>query len=1171
MLKTRHTYFLFGLIALLALSGCDMKKNTWFNRKHQALNTKYNVYYNANESFKKGYKRIEESYSPDFAHVIPVFAVSDPSTMGAGTGDMNKAVEKCELAVQKRSMQKKPKKDYSKMRDPEYVTFYNQEEFNSYMDEVWMLMGKSKFHANDYLAASATFTYVTKHFSHDKKLVTEANIWKARAMKEMDWIYEADEILKRIEPEELDPYLSNLYNGAMADLLVTQRDYKAALPYVMKAAETEKDRTQRTRFYFVAAQINQLLGNKEEAFTLYEKVIKANPTYQMSFNAKIRETEVVSGKQSSEALVNRLLKMAKNKNNEDYLDQIYYAIGNIYLAKKDTAKAIENYITSAEKSTRNGKEKAQTLITLGDIYYERPDYVLAQPCFSEASSLIDQKHEDYVRVSRLASVLDELVQNYNTYKLQDSLLILSTASKADLTSAINRQIAKIVEEERLERERRQKEYEEQKQLELEIENMAVMDQRALGPAQGSTWYFYVKSTVDKGKLEFRKKFGQRRLEDNWNRKNKAISVFSEESLTDMVDMDAMKLDEGEEDNDSIKAVKQNIANESNPKRPEYYLKQIPFSEEQKKSAHEQLAEALFNLGVIYDEKMNDYEKAFEAFEEFAKRYPEDPRTADGYYCCYRIAGKMNDSQLADKYRDKLLTYYPDSKYAKILSQPDFRAKLEKMQDVQDSLYERTYAAFLNGQFDSVKVNTAYMEANYPVSSLMPKFLLLNALSVGKTASKDTFASVLNKLLERYPNSDVSSMAKDILALINQGNDPQQGNSMGGLMALREESRKEEAKENGVVESKGFTVSFDSPFIFVIITDTTKVNSNKLLYETATYNFTKFLIKDFDLDIKDGILSVAGLDNYDEALWYINGVIEDKGIQSLLSGTDYKYLLITPENLELIGKGYTVEQYESFYKEKIAGKNKRSNKTNIELVGEQKEIEEMTATQKLDVKEGDDLNGAKTTIPDEKKEEAAPKAEQAKQGEPKSAQEEPVKEEASTPAGKEVKNENPGNEATNQEKTAQNEEVKTEPKNEQTESPAPEQPKKELKKYKGLYTYDPTSPHYFVIIVNQGKANESDVLKALNEYNKTNQALLNLKAEVTSSKDFPQMFVIGELPSAEVGISYLTQIVKSVPVKTSFGSTPYRNIVISKDNLKALMESGNINVYMELYKRLYLKR
>lgn len=1159
MFRSKRTYLLLGLMALLTLTGCDLKKNTWINRKHQALNTKYNVYFNANESFKKGNKRIEDAFAPDYSHVIPVFAVSDPSTQGQGTGDMSRAVTKCEKAIQERSMQKKPKKDMDKMRDANYVAFYNKEEFNTYMDEVWMLLGKAKFYSNDYLAASATFTYVINHFPEDKVLVTEANIWKARAMKEMDWIYEADEILKRIDPEEMDPSLTNCYYGAMADLLVSEREYKEALPYLNKAAETEKDRIQRTRFYFVAAQIQQLLGDKEAAFALYDKVLKANPPYQMSFNAQIRQTEVV-GNQSSEALVARLKKMAKNKNNEEYLDQIYYAIGNIYLAKKDTATAIENYVTSVEKSIRNGREKAQSLITLGDLYYERPDYVKAQPCFSEASSLIDQKHDDYKRVSRLASVLDELVQNYTTYKLQDSLLALSTAPKSELTAAISREINKVIEEEKRERERRQKELEEQKQLELEIENMAVMDQRALGANAGSTWYFYVRSTVDKGKLEFRKKFGQRRLEDNWNRKNKSITAFSEESLADMVDMDAMNF--GEEEQEEADKNKQ-VANDANPKRPEYYLKQIPFNDDQKKVAHSQLADALFNLGVVYDEKLSDYEKAYEAFEEFIKRYPDDPRAADAYYCCYRIAEKNNEASRANQYRDKLTESYPESKYAKILSQPNFRASLEKMQGVQDSLYEQTYAAFLKGNFSEVKNNTAYMEATYPVSSLMPKFLLLNALSIGKTAGKDTFATALNNLLERYPSSDVSSMAKDILALINQGNTPEQGTSAGGLMALRDEIQKNEAKENGVEENDGFTVSYDSPYIFLLLTDTAKVNQNKLLYETATYNFTKFLIKDFDLELNKGILYVSGLDNFDEALWYINGIIADKGIQSLLSGTDYRYLLITPENLDLIRRGLTIKDYEAFYKSEIVGKRKRDNKATVELVDEQKKIDEMTATQKLDVKEGDDLNGAKTTVPA-----AAPQPAETKQetSAPAAPKEEAAKESDAEKKKSEVSSQLEAKLAETSEEAPKMEPVKEE-KPTQTEEPA----KKDLKKYKGLYTYDPTAPHYFVVLINQGKADEAAVISALNEYNAGSQALLNLKSNATSAKAFPQIFEVGELPSAEVGVSYLTQVVKSAKVKQAFGTVPYRNIIISKDNLQVLKESGNINVYMELYKRLYLKR
>lgn len=1128
-----------------------MKKNTAFNRKYQALNTRFNVYYNANESFKKGYKKVDAAYAPDYSHVIPVFAISDKSTEGVASGDMVRTIEKCELAIQEHSMQKKPKKNYEKMRDPAYAAFYNQEEFNSYMDEVWMLLGKAKYYSNDYLAASATFTYVTKHFSGDEKLVMQASLWKARALKELGWLYESDEILSKIDEDKVTYDVENLYYGTKADVLLAHKEYSESLPYLLKAASTEKDRVQRTRFYFVIAQIYQMLGDKQQAYDYYEKVIKANPTYQMTFNANILQTEVVSGTSDS-YLIKRLNKMAKNRNNADYLDQIYYAMGNIYLAKPDTAKALQYYQTSADTSVRNGLEKAQTLITMGDIHYGRKHYVKAQPCFAEASSIIDQKHDDYLRVSQLSQVLDELVQNYDVVTLQDSLLKLSVASKQDLSSAVNRAIQKVVDEERRERERLEREREEQRQLDLEIENMAVMDSRALGMNQGSSWYFYNKATVDKGKLEFRRKFGQRRLEDNWNRRNKSIMVFAEEDLTDKLDLEAMGVLFGDSIKTDVDLKDKTIPADQNPKRPEYYLKQIPFNEDQKKVAHEELSNSLFNMAVVYDEKLMDYPKALETYEDFIRRYPEDPRAADAYYCCYRIAGKLSNQDLSDKYRQNLIAEYPQSKYARILSNPDFKAKLERMQVEQDSLYELTYASYLKGEFDVVKNNTKYMEANYPVSSLMPKFLLLNSLCIGKTMDKDTFAASLENLLDRYPASDVSSMAKDILALINQGNIPSEGTSVGGLMALREEARKEEAAENGVVINSGFTVNYKTPYLFKLMTDTTKVNQNKLLYETAMYNFTKFLIKDFDLNIQKGVLTVSGLDNYDEALWYINGVIADEGIQKLLYGSDYKYLLITPENLDLIGRGYSLEQYEQFYKDSIMTR-KRNNNVAVELIGEEKAIEEVKSEQKLDVNEGDNLNGATPKTPKEKEEVKDSAIDKEKSVEEKKNDVAQI-----APELKEEKAQE-----SSQEEAKEQKETQPEPKE--------EAPKKELKKYKGLYTYDPSAQHLFVMMVSSGNPDVEAVVNAINKYNSTNHALLNLNVVEVSSKDFSHLFVVSTFASADLGVSYLKQIVKSADVKASFGNVPYRNIVISKENFEVLKSSGNINVYMELYKRLYLNR
>lgn len=499
---------------------------------------------------------------------------------------------------------------------------------------------------------------------------------------------------------------------------------------------------------------------------------------------------------------------------------------------------------------------------------------------------------------------------------------------------------------------------------------------------------------------------------------------------------------------------------------------------------------------------------------------------------------------------------------------------------QDSLYELTYAAFLNSSFDTVRAMTKYMEETYPVSNLMPKFLLLNSLAIGKTQGKDTFSASLNKLLERYPESDVAFMAKDILALISQGLNPEEGSSSGGLMALRQENLQEEMVEAGVTLAKNFTVNYDSPYLFKLITDTNKVDVNKLLYETAVYNFTKFLVKDFDLEVRMNVLTVSGLDNYEEALWYIRGFIEDKGIQELLKGTDYKYLLISPENLDLIGRGFTLEDYDKFYKDSIVANYSKDRAVRVELVEEKVD----TVQAKVDeLKEGDDLTKAKFTTTNSsasnvsKEKVSSPSKDQVQQGAIAGEENGDVsKENTAAPAENILKQESEVSPVQMQ-KVAEEKVLQEENKEEKSdvtekkEEPIPSAPKKELKKYKGLYTYDPEAPHYLVNIVTNGGADEAKVVQALNTYNQKAHALLNLKVQTSSTNAFKQLFIVGEMPSADVALSYMRQEVKSLDVKQSFGSNPYRTIVISKDNLEVLKSSGNIAVYMELYKRLYLKR
>ncbi|HOU68631.1 MAG TPA: tetratricopeptide repeat protein [Paludibacteraceae bacterium] len=1134
-MKTK--YIISSLCLLFFIVGCSTKKNTALRRNYHAMTTKYNVYFNADESYKKGYKKIEEAYKPDYSNIIEMYSVSNGATKGVAVSDMKRTQEKCEKAVKEHSIKKKPKKKFEKMRDPKYVSFYNQEEFNPKMDDVWMLFAKAKYYSNDYLAASAMFTYVTKHFSEDKALVAEAMIWKARSLKEMEWFYEADDMLKKVDDSVFDERLNNLYAGAYADLLIAQHEYKEALPYLETAIATEKNRKTRLRFTFIAGQLYQELGDKAKAYEKFEEVLSHNTSCEMEFNSIIRQTEVYSGGESTD-LIKSLEKMAKKSKNSDYLDQIYYAIGNIYLAKADTTKAIENYILSAEKSTRNGLEKAQTLISLGDIYYTQKNYLKAQPCYSEASSLIDQKHDDYIRVSRLSQILNELARDYETVTLQDSLQVLALAPKETRMAAINAAIKKINDEELAQRKREEEERLAQKRLDIEIENVAVMNRNALGVNDRNTWYFANKATVDKGKLEFQRKFGKRKLEDDWNRKNKAIAIFSEEAMADaqknQMTPDSLQGDDQDQN-------KTQIAAENDPKRSEYYLRQMPFTPEQVQASNVQIADALFNMAMLYDEKLMDYPQAIKTFEEFTRRFPQDRRVVDAYFYCYRINEKIGNLEASNDYRMRIINQYPDTKYAKILSNPDYKRTLELMIAEQDSLYERTYAAYLNGNFATVNTNTAYMEKNYPVSALMPKFLLLRSLGIGKTSDRDSFAVALKSLVEHYPTSDVSSMAKDILALMNQGNNPATG-TPGGLMALRDKNVQQDATENGVGERR-FKTNTNIPYLFKLTTDPAEVEANRLLYVTAMYNFTKFLVKDFDLSVRQGVLTVSGLDNLEEALWYQKGIFEDDGVKKLLYGKKYDSYVIAVENEELIGTKFTMDDYKAFYRDSITvGERKRSASkgAKVELVDiEKKALDSIAAsnTSLSNVKAGDDLINAKPTAPS-----ANPVA--------PATEVKPAEKPAETPAPEAKAGEAP-----------------------QPQTPQPDKPAapKNLKKYKGLYTYDEEAPHYFVILVVKGSADANAVKTTIDSYNAASQSLLNLNTQVESAKAFPQMFVVGSIPSAALANSYLMQVVKSADIKTALKGVEYRNIVISKDNLDVLKESGNITVYMELFKRLYLGR
>ncbi|MEE1082479.1 MAG: hypothetical protein UH850_01860 [Paludibacteraceae bacterium] len=1137
-------YFLIYISALsllmLTMLGCSNKKNTAISRGYQAMTTRYNVYYNGRESLEKGKENIENAYKPDYSQILKMYPVGDKSTSGAAFSQCNRALDKCQTAIKLHSMRKKPVKKPGKMKDPDYAAFYAQEEFNPKMDDVWMLMGETKYYNEDFLGAAATFTYVEKHFSVHKDLVVKALIWRARALMEMDWLYEADEILSNISDDDLTFENQDFYAAAMANLRLKQNEKAEAMKYLKQAIPSAENKKEKTRFYFIMAQLNQDLGYNDVAYAYYDSVIRKCPDYEMQFNARIRQSEVVSGDLGkSDRIVAKLKKEAKSSKNKDYLDQIYYAIGNIYLTKGDTANAIKNYIVSAESSTRNGIEKAVTLMKLGQLYYQKRNYIDAEPCYAEASSILSNDHPDYNDVFNKAKNLTELKQNYEVVHLQDSLLALSEASDAERIAAAQREVDKVKARLQKEQEKREQDSLNARIAGMEIETVV---SKNVNTIRGSNWYFYNAQAVSKGKINFKNKWGDRRLEDNWNRKNKQLMMISEEVAINDTANNSQNVPEFEDRGSDS----ERFANGQS--LPEltlgYYLNQIPKTPEAKALALNQVRTSLFNEAVVFDEKIRDYDMAIQTYDEWMRRFGGEnaDKAADVLFNSYRVAEKMNDNALAVKYKDELVSKYPNSKYSQVLSDPDYANKLVRMANVEDSIYRATYNAYHASEYKTVLANTDYMQKNYKMSSLMPKFMLLKSLSFGKLGQHDSLKASLGTLVSEYPKSDVATMAKDILALIEQGNVSSKGTT-ASLASQREQILLEENIQTGVVDTVGFRYSDKSAYHFYIISQADKVDQNRLLFEVATYNFSKFLVKDYDLKIRPGLVSVSGLDNLDEALWYQKGVKESDGIMNLLKGTDYTLLVISEENSRLIGRGYTLDQYKEFYEKNILNrKQDNKKKINIELIGND------APAAPLEIKEGDDLNNMSQS-------KIAPAA----------------KQDNKTEAKQDPKSVNT-DEKTTDEKTTEavkSDEAKPEA-NKVEEKKVDAAPKKELKKYKNLYTLDRTAEHYFALLITRGAVDSEKLMQVLVNANEEWPGG-ELKVEKTDGKNFTLIVTVGLFENSSVAMDYLKGIVKSDALKQRLQNVSYNSVIISKDNLDALRQSGNLNVYMELFKKGYLGR
>lgn len=913
-------YYIILLLAVSLFWSCSTKKNTKASRFYHAFTSRYNIYFNGKTSFDEALLSMQNGYKESYSDMILMYPISaQPKEKQNTGGPFDRAIEKSNKAIKLHSIKAKPPKKAGWRNDPKQRAWQEQEEYNPFLKKCWLLMGQAQFYNADFLQASATFSYIARHYAHDEEVVAEARLWQARCYSEMDWFYEAEDILGKLNTNGIPKKNLNQYAAVYADYLVKNKQFEEAVPYFKTAIKAEKNRRQRSRMKYLLGQIYTELEQNGLAYQMFGQVIKANPPYELEFAARIRQTEVFTGG-NYQKVVKKLQRMAKSEKNKDLLDQVYYALGNLYLSREDTLNAIKNYELGVEKSTQNGLDKAICQIKLGDLYFQQRNYVKAQPNFSGALAGIQKEYKDYERVSKLSAVLDELVVHVEAVHLQDSLQTLAKMPEVERLAVIDKIIEQVKKEE-----------EEAKKLAEKEAYLAEQEAKGTGidrpgtetggivlptAGGGSGFYFYNPQTVAQGKTAFQRKWGRRTLEDHWRRRKKEMSTFNEntEEQTQQA-VEGENVAQADQAAESLESGLEPVAADD-PKTREYYIQQLPMTPEDVEASNLIIEDGLYNMAMIYKDKLEDIPLAIEAFEELERRFPQTKYLLESYYQVYLMALRAGNETVATTYKNKLMTAFPESDYTVAISDPNYAYNIRMMDVVQDSIYQQTYSSYLAEDTTAVRRNYRYVSEKYPLADLMPKFMFLDALTYVQAGDTEGFKAALKALVEKYPSADVTELAGEMLKGVLRGRMLVQGGIKGMTWNLRF-GLGEDGTLSAADSARVFTAEPNTPYRMLLMFPTGTIDRNQLLFAVAAYNFANFMVKEFDLSFEEAgpmsMLTIKGFYSVDEALHYYKMIYGADGYGTSLD-KNVAILPISDDNYETLMRGKTLDEYILFFQE-----------------------------------------------------------------------------------------------------------------------------------------------------------------------------------------------------------------------------------------------------------------
>lgn len=865
-----HAAFILLMSSLFFISGCSQDSYSLVNRTYHNTTAHYNAYFLAREKMKEIDGQIWQANVDDYNKVLKIYPNIDEGLKTTITPGLEEVIKKAALPVTKHKNSK-------------------------WVDDSYILIGKSRLYQEDFTLALETFKFVNTKGA-DVNARHKALIYLMRTFIVTKDYDHANAVFDYLKKEKLNKDNSADFYVTRAYYYTIMEDYKKAEAYLTLAVKDISKKDFKARIHFIIAQINQLNENNKEAFTNYNQVLKNNPTYELSFYTKLYRTQVseLKDQDDKKKIENYFQKLLKDKKNVEYKDKIYYEMGMFDLKQDHVKPAVSLFKKSLLEKSINKYQKATTYLRLGKIYYENlQDYENAKLYYDSTVSVWDPKDKEFRIISQRQKVLEEFVNQLRIVQREDSLQRLAAMDSVSLDKFFDNLIAEN-EKKQKEEERRAKaaaEREERLKFNAANNNTADPGQQNMDNFGGQKWYFYNPTLMASGRTEFIKKWGNRPLEDNWRRAVKEKPTNADPSANEGSDSTVVAEKIIEKSPEEVKReIKQG------------FLGDIPFTEEQMMASNAKLEDGLYNLGKIYNLKLNERENAIATFEEYVSKFNEEENTPEVMYFLYLLYKDKPDEAKMNFYQEKIFERFPSSIFAKIIRNPNYLSEAKASNIQAAVMYKDAYQLYKDNEFYPADSMVKTIKSRYPENDIMDKLAFLEALIIGKTKNEVQYKANLESFITTYNTSDVLPLAKKYLAATD--------------VFISDKTKSGSELDSNSIRYKN---TIDGPHIFgAEFPSAVKVSEVFKLFErfhSNNYSKISFSVDSLTMNDSTYIVVVKEFADKNDAKRYLIEARNDKGLTSTYNDFKNALFVITPQNFELLKRSKYLKDYVKFYLDK----------------------------------------------------------------------------------------------------------------------------------------------------------------------------------------------------------------------------------------------------------------